>query len=151
MEKLKHLLSAFLQEFKTTRELDLLDSGKLGKGGGKNGDLFIKVKIDNDDTFKLDGFNLRTNLYLTPWEAALSTKVKVKTIDDEEISVYIPSGIQSGEEIKIENKGYKNGKGGRGDLILETKIMIPKEPSNKELDLFKQLKEESRFNPRNIA
>ncbi len=129
----------------------MLDSGKLGKGGGKNGDLFIKVKIDNDDTFKLDGFNLRTNLYLTPWEAALSTKVKVKTIDDEEISVYIPSGIQSGEEIKIENKGYKNGKGGRGDLILETKIMIPKEPSNKELDLFKQLKEESRFNPRNIA
>ena len=119
-------------------------------GGAKNGDLFIKVKIDNDDNFKLDGFNLRTNLYLTPWEAALSTKVMVKTID-EELSVYVPSGIQSGEEIKIENKGYKDGKGGRGDLILETKIMIPKKPNEKELNLFKQFKEESRFNPRNIA
>ena len=74
----------------------------------------------------------------------------VKTID-EEITVYIPSGIQSGEEIKIANKGYKDGKGGRGDLILETKIMIPKNPNEKELNLFKQLKEESRFNPRNIA
>ena len=132
------------------KKLDLQDNGKLGKDGGRNGDLFIKIKIDDNENFKLDGFNLRTNLYLTPWEAALSTKVIVQTID-EELSVYVPSGIESGEEIKIENKGYKDGKGGRGDLILETKIMIPKEPSNKELNLFKQLKEESRFNPRNIA
>ncbi len=112
--------------------------------------MFIKIKIDDNENFKLDGFNLRTNLYLTPWEAALSTKVIVQTID-EELSVYVPSGIESGEEIKIENKGYKDGKGGRGDLILETKIMIPKKPNEKELNLFKQLKEESRFNPRNIA
>ena len=57
---------------------------------------------------------MRASLYLTPWEAALSTKVNVPTIDGE-LSVYIPSGIQSGEEIRIENKGYKDGKGGRGD------------------------------------
>ena len=128
----------------------LVGQGKQGKSGGKNGDLFIKVKIDDNDYLKLDGFDLRTNLYLTPWEAVLSTKVMVKTID-EELSVYIPSGIQSGEEIKIDNKGYKDGKGGRGNLILETKIMIPKNPNEKELNLFKQLKKESRFNPRNIA
>lgn len=127
-----------------------MDSGKRGTGGAKDGDLFIKVKIDDNKDFKLEGFNLRKYLYLTPWEAALSTKVAVKTID-EEISVYIPSGIQSGEEIKIENKGYKDGKGGRGDLILETKIMVPKVMNDKEINLFKQLKEESRFNPRNIA
>lgn len=140
----------FLLEYKKMKKFDQLGNGKQGKGGGKNGDLFIKVKIDENNDFKLDGFNLRTNLYLTPWEAALSTKVKVKTID-EEMSVYVPSGIQSGEEIRIENKGYKDGKGGRGDLILETKIMIPKNPNEKELNLFKQFKEESRFNPRNIA
>ena len=128
----------------------LVGQGKQGKSGGRNGDLFIKVKIDDDENFKLEGFNLRTNLYLAPWEAALSTKLKVKTID-EELSVYIPSGIQSGEEIRLENKGYKDGKGGRGDLILETKIMVPKNPNEKELNLFKQLKNESRFNPRNIA
>ena len=132
------------------KEFVLLVSGKQGKSGGRNGDLFIKVKIDDDENFKLEGFNLRTNLYLAPWEAALSTKLKVKTID-EELSVYIPSGIQSGEEIRLENKGYKDGKGGRGDLILETKIMVPKNPNEKELNLFKQLKNESRFNPRNIA
>lgn len=148
--KIKTFVISVPPGIQNNEKIRLVGQGKLGKGGGKNGDLFIKVKIDDNDTFKLDGFNLRTNLYLTPWEAALSTKVMVKTID-EEFSVYIPSGIQSGEEIKIENKGYKDGRGGRGDLILETKIMIPKNPNEKELNLFKQLKEESRFNPRNIA
>ena len=128
----------------------LIGQGKLGKKGGKNGDLFIRIKIEDNDKFTLDGFDLRTNLYLTPWEAALSTKVLVQGIDDE-FTVYIPAGTQSGEEIKIENKGYKDGKGGRGDLILETKIMIPKKMSKEELNLFKQMKKESRFNPRNIA
>ena len=128
----------------------LIGQGKKGKKGGKNGDSFIRVKIDNNENFILDGFDLRKDLYLTPWEAALSTKVLVQGIDDE-ISVYIPAGTQSGEEIKIENKGYKDGKGGRGNLILETKIMIPKKLSEEELNLFKQMKKESRFNPRNIA
>ena len=109
--------------------------------------MFIKIKIDNNENFKLDGFDLRSNLYLTPWEAMLGTKVIVRTID-EEMTIYVPSGIQSGEEIKIDNKGYKDGRGGRGNLILETKIMVPKKPTEEELNLFEQLKKESRFNPR---
>jgi len=126
-----------------------LDNGKPGKNGGKNGDLFIRIKIDNDRNFKLEGYNLRTNLYLTPWEAALSTKVTVNGIN-EDVSVYIPQGIQSGEVIKIDGKGYKDGKGGRGDLILETKIMVPKHLNEKEKKLFNELNAISRFNPRTI-
>lgn len=124
-------------------------SGKPGKNGGKNGDLFIRIRIDNDNKFKLEGYNLRTNLYLTPWEAALSTKVTVNGIN-EDVSVYIPEGIQSGETIKIEGKGYRDGKGGRGDLILETKIMVPKHLNDKEKELFNELNSISRFNPRSF-
>lgn len=124
-----------------------MDNGKPGKNGGKNGDLFIRIKINNDNKFKLEGYNLRTNLYLTPWEAALSTKVTINGIN-EDVSVYIPKGIQSGETIKIEGKGYRDGKGGRGDLILETKIMVPKHLNDKEKELFNQLNDISKFNPR---
>ena len=131
-------------------KIRLIGQGKKGSGGAKDGDLFIRVKIDNNKQFVLDGYDLRTNLYLTPWEAALSTKAIVQTID-EELSIYVPAGIQSGEEITIENKGYKDGRGGRGNLILETKIMIPKNMSSVEKVLFEELKEKSRFNPRNIA
>lgn len=118
-----------------------------GKNGGKNGDLLIRIKIKNDNKFTLEGYNLRTNLYLTPWEAALSTKVTVNGIN-EDVCVYIPQGIQSGETIKIEGKGYKDGKGGRGDLILETRIMIPKHLNEAEKKLFDELNSISKFNPR---
>lgn len=109
--------------------------------------MLIRIKIKNDKKFKLEGYNLRTDLYLTPWEAALSTKVTINGIN-EDISVYIPKGIQSGETIKIEGKGYKNGKGGRGDLILDTKIMIPKHLNDTEKTLFTELNKLSKFNPR---
>ena len=130
-------------------KIRLVGQGKPGIHGGKSGDLFIKVIIDNDNRFKLEGYDLRTNLYLTPWEAALSTKVTVIGIN-EDVQVYIPSGIQSGENIIIENKGYKDGKGGRGNLILETRIMIPKHPTEEEKMLFTKLSKLSNYNPRAI-
>ena len=144
MKKIKVQIPAGIQNNEKIRMVGL---GKEGKNGGKSGDLFIKVRIKDDEDFKLDGYNIKSNLYITPWEAALSTKVNIKTIEDE-ISIYIPAGIQSGEKIKIEGKGYKDGKGGRGDFILETKIMIPKCPTEEEKEMFKKLSKISKYNPR---
>ena len=130
-------------------KMRLIGQGKNGINGGKNGDLFIKINIQDSKKYKLSGYDIYTNLLLTPWEAALGTKVNVETID-EEVSVYIPEGIESGDYVKVPYKGYKNGKGGRGDLIIEAKIMIPKNMTEKEKELFKKLNEISKFNPRNI-
>ena len=144
MKKIKVSIPAGIQNNEKIRMIGL---GKEGKNGGKSGDLFVKEKIKDDNQYILDGYNIKSNLYITPWEAALSTKINVKTIDDE-ISLYIPSGIQSGEKIKIEGKGYKNANGGRGDFILETKIMIPKVITDKEKQLFEEMKKVSSYNPR---
>lgn len=129
-------------------KIRLIGQGKKGINGGKNGDLFIKVDIEDSKIFKLYGCDLCTDLKLTPWEAALGTRVDIKTIDGE-TKIYIPQGIQSGEKIKIPSKGYKDGKGGRGDLIAEVKIMVPKNLELDEKEMFERLKEMSRFNPRN--
>ncbi len=145
LKKFKVQVPAGIQN---NEKIRIVGQGKQGKAGGKNGDLFIRVKIKNDEKFILDGYDIRTNLYLTPWEAALSTKVVINGIN-EDVSVYVPAGIQSGEKIEIENKGYKDGKGGRGKLILDTKIMIPKNPKEEVLELFKKMDELSGFNPRN--
>jgi curved DNA-binding protein len=144
LKKFKVQVPAGIQN---NEKIRIVGQGKQGKNGGKNGDLFIRIKIKDDERFSLDGYNLKTNLYLTPWEAALSTKVTINGIN-EDVSVYVPAGIQSGEKIEIEDRGYKDGKGGRGKLILETKIMIPKKPSEEELNLFKKFNELSKFNPR---
>lgn len=128
-------------------KIRLMGQGKKGSNGGKNGDLFIKIDIENSKEFKLYGSDLCTDLKLTPWEAVLGTRVDVKTIDGE-TKVYIPQGIQSGEKIKIPSKGYKDGQGGRGDLVAEVKIMVPKTLNLEEKEMYEKLKEMSRFNPR---
>lgn len=128
-------------------KIRLIGQGKPGKNGGKNGDLFIRIKIKNDKKFSLQGYDIKAYLNLTPWEAALSKKMVFNGIN-EDINVYVPSGTQSGEKITIPNKGYKDGKGGRGDLILEAKIMIPKNLTDKEKDLYKELSKISEYNPR---
>ena len=129
-------------------KIRLLRQGKEGKNGGKDGDLFIKINVTNNKKFKLKGNDLYTDLYLTPWEAALGTKAQVSSID-EPTQVYIPEGIQTGELIRIPGKGYKDGKGGRGDLIAEIKVMVPKKLSTEERNLFENLNRVSTFNPRN--
>ena len=129
-------------------KIRLIGQGKTGKNGGKNGDLFIKINIENSKTFKLFSTDLYTDLLLTPWEAALGTRTSVQTIDGE-TTIYIPQGMESGEKIKIPNKGYKDGKGGRGDLVAEIKIVVPKKLTEEENNLFEKLKEVSKFSPRN--
>lgn len=89
-------------------------------------------------------------LLITPWEAALGTKVNIKTIDNDIINIYIPKGIQTGDKLKIPGKGYKKIQGGKGDLIAEVKVAIPKKLTNEEELLLKKLSEVSKFDPRNV-
>ena len=127
----------------------LIGQGKQGENGGKNGDLYLKINIENDSRFELQGYDLYTDLYLTPWEAALGTRANVKTIDDE-TKVYIPQGTESGEKVRIPGKGYKKASGARGDLVAEIKIMIPKKLTEEEKNMFEKLNEISNFNPRSM-
>lgn len=128
-------------------KIRLIGQGKLGQNGGKSGDLFIKIKIEKDKQFELIGYDLYTSLYLTPWEAALGTRANLEGIDDT-VSVYVPAGIESGEKLRIQGKGYKDGKGGRGDLTAIVKIVVPKKLTEQEKELYEKMKEISKFNPR---
>ena len=130
-------------------KIRLMGQGKPGENGGKPGDLLIKIHIDNNQKYTLQGYDLYTNLLLTPWEAALGTKVALDSID-EKVSLYIPQGIESGEKIRIEGKGYHDGKAGRGDLIAQVQIMVPKNMTQEEKKLFEQLQKVSHYDPRKI-
>lgn len=132
---------------RNNEKIRVIGQGKAGKNGGKNGDLFIRIKIKDVLNLKLDGVDICTELPITPWESALSTKVTITGID-EEVQVEVPKGIQSGEKIIIDGKGYKDGKGGRGKLIIAVKIMMPTTINEEEMKLLKKLKDISKFNPR---
>ena len=124
--------------------------GKKGTNGGKNGDLFIKINIEKNKKFKLEGYDLITDLYVSPWEAALGKRVTVNSME-EAVNLYVPPGIQSGERVRIAKKGYKDGQGGRGDLVAEIKTVVPKKLTEEEKELFVKLEEISKFNPRGLT
>ena len=145
--KMKTFLIKVPEGIRNGEKIRLMGQGKEGKNGGKNCDLLIKIQIENSAKFKLDGYDIITDLKLTPWEAALGTRASIEGID-EKVSLFVPPGIQSGERVKIAKKGYKDGKGSRGDLVTEIKIMVPKKLTEQEKSLFEKLSEISNFNPR---
>lgn len=146
--KMKSFSVKIPQGIRNGEKIRLIGQGKQGENGGKNGDLLIRVNIENSKKYKLKGNDLYTNLYLTPAEAALGKKVEVETLLNEKTKIYIPQGARSGEKVRIPQKGYKDGKGSRGDLVAEIKIVMPKELTEQEIELYKKLEQISTYNPR---
>ena len=128
-------------------KIRLIGQGKTGKNGGKNGDLYLKINLKDSKNYKLIGKDIHTSLLITPWEAALGSNVELKTIDGTQ-KININKGIQNGEKIEVENRGYKDKDGSRGKLIAEVKIVMPKKLNDKEIEIFKELNKISKFNPR---
>jgi curved DNA-binding protein len=111
-----------------------------------NGDLFLHIRLVPHPLFDVQGINLLLTLPLTPWEAALGTKVEVPTLNGK-INLNIPAQSQSGKKLRIKGKGLKS-KSAQGDLLATIKIEIPPSTTNESKRLWEQLAEVEHFNPR---
>jgi len=96
------------------------------------------------------GDDINVKLYLTPWDAALGSRVSIDGIDGQ-ISIIVPKGTQNGDKISIPNKGYYKNDNERGKLVVSAEILIPKKLSDEERKLFTELKKRSSFNTKNIV
>ncbi len=106
-------------------KIKLAGQGEPGIGGGKNGDLIIRINLLEGKKFKMDGLDLEATLELLPWEAALGTEATVETIDGR-ILISTPAGIQTDGRIRVAGKGYRDMHEKRGDFYLRVKIVNPK-------------------------
>ena len=120
-------------------KIRFVGQGKPGKNGGKNGDLLVKIFIKDTKEFKLNGADIYKELSITPWEAALGTKTTIQFIVGN-VSLIIPRGTQSGEKFVIKDKGYKLGRGMRGNFYVIIKIVVPKTLTKQEEELYIKLK-----------
>ena len=121
-------------------KIRFVGQGKSGKNNGDRGDLLVKVKITDTKDFKLVGADIYKEISITPWQAALGTKLNIEAIDGE-ITLVIPKGTESGERFSIKGKGYKFGRGNRGNFYIITKIVVPKKLTEKQLKVYNELKE----------
>jgi len=130
------------------QKIRLPGQGGSGRGASPRGHLFLNVDILPDSRFRLEGNDLYTTLPVTPWEAALGGQAKVSTLEGD-VMVKIPPASSSGRKIRLKEKGFPAIKGPAGDLYAEIRILVPKQLTPDEKDLFEKLAEESKFQARN--
>lgn len=123
---------------KNNDRIRIIGHGKTGINGGKNGDLFVVVKIQDENNLFLEGNDIRTNVNVYPWEAALGTSLKFKVLN-EEMNLKIPAGTQGGKRFEVKNKGYHDSFGGRGNLLIDINIKMPDMMTDEELELYRKL------------
>lgn len=111
--------------------------------------LVLKIRLAPDPRFEVRGHDITTDVKITPWEAALGAKVEI-ALPDDHASVTVPPGSQSGQKLRLRGRGLpkRKPKGERGDLFARLMIAVPRKLTDEEQQLFEQLKEKSKFDPR---
>jgi len=123
---------------KNGSKIRLSGEGNPGLNGGKAGDLYILIKIENDEEIKYDGLNVLKTVTVSPEIAVLGGLVDVPVATGV-VSMKVMPYTNNGQKYRIAGEGLlKDGK--KGDMIVTVIIDIPKKLSAEELELYKKLK-----------
>ena len=120
------------------KQIRLAGQGAAGIGGGKNGDLFLKVKISHADNIRIEGADVYQTVNIAPWEAALGEKITVNTPAGS-LGVTIPKNSKSGSNLRLKGKGIPAKQA--GNLYLTLSIVNPDVSSEAAIKAYEQLKE----------
>ncbi len=122
--------------------LKITGKGESSLAGGVPGSLYIRLHVLPHKTFRRQGDDVIMSLSLKLSQAALGDNIEVKTLDGS-INLKIPESTQAGDMLKIRGKGaYASSGYGRGDLLIEIKVEIPKKLSRKARENLEKLREE---------
>ena len=115
--------------------------GDAGRAGGPSGDLYVVLSVRSHDFFERNGQDLHCVVPISFPPAALGAEIEIAGIDGP-VSLKIPEGTQGGKELRVRGRGvpYVNEKG-RGDLIVQVLVQIPKKLSRTERELISKLAE----------
>lgn len=126
-------------------KIRIANEGNKGYNGGRNGDLFLNVKIESDENFKYDGLNILGNIAITPYEAVLGASIEIQTPTGK-VKMKITPNTHSGQKFRLAEQGLsQHGQHGKkGDMIITVNIEIPKNLTDEEIELYKKLRDISK-------
>ncbi|MGB8575011.1 MAG: J domain-containing protein [Pseudolabrys sp.] len=113
---------------------------------GKARDAMITINVAPHPVFKPEGSDLRLELPITLYEAALGGKVRVPTLDGA-VELAIPAGTNSGRTFRLKGKGLK-AKSGAGDLLATVRIVLPERVDDEFKELMKEWRDKKPYDPR---
>ena len=115
--------------------------GHAGEMGGPPGDLYVVVRVREDERFLRDRDDLVTVVDVAAPLAALGTTIQVPTLDGDQ-SVEVPAGTQPGETIILRGRGMPPLSRGRtGDLRVVVNVATPRRLTREQRDLLERLAE----------
>jgi molecular chaperone DnaJ len=127
------------------QRIRLSGRGHAGERGGPPGDLYVLVRVAEDERFVRDGNDLVSVLDVPAPMAALGARLPVATLDGEE-ELEIPAGTQPGEILTLRDRGMPalrqgHGRTRRGDQRVVVNVVIPRRLSAEQRELLEQLAE----------
>lgn len=120
-------------------KLRVTGGGEAGRRGGPPGDLYVFISVRPHKLFRREKDNILYELSVSMAQAALGLETEVPTLEGPQI-IRVPEGTQPGSLLKLKGKGMPRLRGsGRGDQIVEVKVVIPKRLSNRQKELLAEL------------
>ncbi len=121
--------------------LRLTGRGAVGPRGGRQGDLYVHISVNEHELFTREGNDLIFDKPIGFAQAALGAELEIPTLEEPE-TLLVPAGTQSGKKFRLRAKGvpHVNGRG-RGDLVVNLIVATPNDLSDEEVDLLRQFAE----------
>ena len=121
----------------TGSRVRLRGQGEAGTGGAPAGDLLITFQVQPDRFFRRDGLDLVCEVPINLAQAALGTRLRVRTLDGKKVMLRIPAGTQPGRKFRIKGQGIeKNGR--RGDQLVQVQVTVPDALTEEQQELLKK-------------
>lgn len=123
------------------QQIKLKGHGNPGVNGGPNGDLYITFNIPADPDFERIGDDLKTKVTIDLYTAVLGGEVKVHTLHGS-VNLKVKPETQAGMTVRLKGKGFPVYKkeGEHGDLFVTYEVKLPTNLTEKQKELFEQLK-----------
>ncbi len=123
--------------------LRISGGGHAGEPGAPPGDLYVGVRVAEDEELMRDGDDLINRMRITFVEAALGTEADVTTLEGTS-TVRIEAGTQPGTTLNLRNEGMPRlRRRGRGDLKVVVDVMVPTRVSAEQQELLRSFEEMS--------
>jgi len=126
----------------TGTRIRLAGKGEAGARGAPPGDLYIFIHVKPHALFEREGTTLATRVPVSFTTAALGGKVEIPDLDGSTNTIDIPTGIQSGKQLRVRGAGMPVLQGrGRGDLVVEIKVETPTKLSRRQREILEEFRE----------
>ena len=126
----------------TGKRVRMAGQGGPGLHGGSPGDVNLLVTVRPDPRFIRDGDNLTTDVDVPVTTAVLGGESEVQTPTGR-VALKIPAGTQGGRSFRLRGQGMpklRGPRGERGDLVAKARITVPTALSDRERELYEELR-----------